>query len=80
MDCSLPGPSVHGIFQAIVLEWIAIFFKSLKYHLNLQFLVTIIPATRGRKLIKMKFTLKKKKRVKMAQTVKNLSAMQETQV
>ena len=24
MDCSLPGPSVHGIFQAIVLEWIAI--------------------------------------------------------
>ena len=26
MDCSLPGSSVHGIFQAIVLEWIAIFF------------------------------------------------------
>ena len=25
MDCSLPGSSVHGIFQAIVLEWIAIF-------------------------------------------------------
>ena len=24
MDCSLPGSSVHGIFQAIVLEWIAI--------------------------------------------------------
>ena len=23
MDCSLPGSSVHGIFQAIVLEWIA---------------------------------------------------------
>ena len=22
MDCSLPGSSVHGIFQAIVLEWI----------------------------------------------------------
>ena len=21
MDCSLPGSSVHGIFQAIVLEW-----------------------------------------------------------
>jgi len=21
MDCSLPGPSVHGIFQARVLEW-----------------------------------------------------------
>ena len=27
MDCSLPGPSVHGIFQAIVLEWIAISFS-----------------------------------------------------
>ena len=26
MDCSLPGSSVHGIFQAIVLEWIAIYF------------------------------------------------------
>ena len=24
MDCSLPGSSLHGIFQAIVLEWIAI--------------------------------------------------------
>ena len=28
MDCSLPGPSAHGIFQAIVLEWIAISFSS----------------------------------------------------
>ena len=27
IDCSLPGPSVHGIFQAIVLEWIAISFS-----------------------------------------------------
>ena len=26
MDCSLPGSSVHGIFQAIVIEWIAISF------------------------------------------------------
>ena len=24
MDCSLPGSSVHGIFQARVLEWGAI--------------------------------------------------------
>ena len=24
IDCSLPGSSVHGIFQARVLEWIAI--------------------------------------------------------
>ena len=27
MDCSLPSSSVHGIFQAIVLEWIAISFS-----------------------------------------------------
>ena len=28
MDCSLPGSSVHGIFQARVLEWAAIAFSS----------------------------------------------------
>ena len=27
MDCSLPGSSVHGIFQARILEWIAISFS-----------------------------------------------------
>ena len=27
MDCSLPGPSVYGIFQARVLEWGAIAFS-----------------------------------------------------
>ena len=31
MDCSLPGSSVHGIFQARILEWVAIAFsKELK--------------------------------------------------
>ena len=29
MDCSLPGSSVHGIFQARVLEWGAIAFSTL---------------------------------------------------
>ena len=37
MDCSLPGSSVHGIFQARVLEWGAIAFSEissiLKHHL-----------------------------------------------
>ena len=23
MDCSLPGSSVHGVFQARILEWVA---------------------------------------------------------
>ena len=26
MDCSLPGSSVHGIFQARILEWVATSF------------------------------------------------------
>ena len=29
MDCSLPGPSIHGIFQARVLKWVAIAFSVL---------------------------------------------------
>ena len=29
MDCSLPGSSVHGIFQARVLEWGAIAFSNI---------------------------------------------------
>ena len=29
MDCSLRGSSVHGIFQARVLEWVAIAFSAL---------------------------------------------------
>ena len=50
MDCSLPGSSVHGIFQARVLEWGAIafsitllgrlmyFLAILCYHLDTQIL------------------------------------------
>ena len=37
MDCSLPGSSVHGIFQAAVLEWGAIAFSDICptfYHYN----------------------------------------------
>ena len=30
MDCSLPGSSIHGIFQARVLEWVAIAFSTIK--------------------------------------------------
>ena len=28
MDCSLPGSSIHGIFQARILEWGAIAFSN----------------------------------------------------
>ena len=27
VDCSLPGSSVHGILQARILEWVAVFFS-----------------------------------------------------
>ena len=27
MDCSLPGSSVHGIFSAAIVEWVAIPFS-----------------------------------------------------
>jgi len=32
MDCSPPGSSIHGIFQARVLEWDAISFSGLQGH------------------------------------------------
>ena len=28
MDCSLPGSSIYGIFQARVLDWVAIAFSN----------------------------------------------------
>jgi len=34
MDCSLPGSSVHGIFQARVLKWGAIAFLLNTHILN----------------------------------------------
>ena len=30
LDCSLPGSSVHGIFKARVLEWVAIAFSRVR--------------------------------------------------
>ena len=33
MDCSLPGSSVHGIFQARVLQWGAIAFSNIIYYM-----------------------------------------------
>ena len=35
MDCSPPGSSVHEIFQARVLEWVAIAFSAFKSKLGL---------------------------------------------
>ena len=41
MDCSLPGSSIHGIFQARVLEWGALpspYWKTKKRDLSIKFL------------------------------------------
>ena len=51
MDCSLPGFSIHGIFQAKVLEWGAIAFSELEYnkplvHVFLNMLLNIINTTK----------------------------------
>ena len=45
MDCSLPGSSIYGIFQARILEWVAIRMVSTAYLRLLIFLPAIlIPA------------------------------------
>ena len=36
MDCSLPGSSIHGIFQARVLEWGAIAFSDIIISIELK--------------------------------------------
>ena len=45
MDCSLPGSSVHGIFQARVLEWVAIAFSLIRSKMN--GVILIIPLSHG---------------------------------
>ena len=42
MDCSLPGSSTHGIFQARVLEWGAIAFCISKYSIRPLRLISLI--------------------------------------
>ena len=44
MDCSLSGSSVHGIFQARVLEWVAIsFFNAWKWRVKVKLLSRVRP-------------------------------------
>ena len=41
MDCSLPGSSIHGIFQARVLEWGAIAFSAKAVYMHAQSCLTL---------------------------------------
>ena len=52
MDCSPPGSSVHGIFQARVLEWGAIAFSGAasKYIHKLLHLMAILNVSNGIKV------------------------------
>ena len=43
MDCSLPGSSIHGIFQAGVLEWAAIAFSVCTLWLDLNLKIFNLP-------------------------------------
>jgi len=57
MDCSLPGSSVHGIFQARVLEWGAIVFSVTAHKLE-QTKGKIFPDLANALSIKQTFPLK----------------------
>ena len=75
MGCSLPGSSVHGIFQAIALEWIAISFSRGSSQPR--------DGTRVSRIVDRCFRafnkgLEDVGASLVAQTVKNLPAMQET--
>ena len=48
MDCSLPGSSVHGSFQARVLEWGAIAFSVLESYFHAFWQTCFIENVRGR--------------------------------
>ena len=48
MDCSLPGSSIHGIFQARALEWGAIAFSVIgPYWLSIFYIVLIVTLNRS---------------------------------
>ena len=47
MDCSLPGSSVHGIFQARVLEWAAISFSSLSSEVGAKAVCPLVHLEKG---------------------------------
>ena len=47
MDCSSPGSSVHGIFQARIMEWVAIFYFRGSSQLRIETMSPVSPALAG---------------------------------
>ena len=47
MDCSLPDSSIHGIFRARVLEWVAIAFSQKIYLMKDIYTIDLSWVTKG---------------------------------
>ena len=81
-DCSLPGSSAHGIFQARVLEWGAIAFSNTpsynnNYNISITYAATLeTPST----ILSTLHSFNPFKASLIAQLVKNPPAMRETWV
>ena len=56
MDCSLPGSSIHGIFQARVLEWGAIAFSEMITERPLRKVVLVNPVALCFTMIRTEFS------------------------
>ena len=57
MDCSLPGSSVHGIFQARGLEWgaIAFSYRIIHVHIKTMFLRCCVPPAESKVFLEESF-------------------------
>ena len=53
MDCSLPSSSVHGVFQARRLEWVAIAVSDISLYYLLKFLQVLLLNTAPNFLLKL---------------------------
>ena len=91
MDCRPLGSSVHGIFQASILEWVAISYSRGSYHSKDWTPITSVSCIVWGEFTALKFFLKFLQNILMrttlaygaflvAQMVNNLPAMWETQV
>ena len=73
MDCSLPGSSVHGIFQARVLEWGAIAFSETAPGLMQKGSQSLISFFRGNHTSQIEIDLFKKEKHKGVSVTRDLA-------
>ena len=58
MDCSLPGSSIHGIFQARVLEWSAIAFSDIFSRIHIKWITLKMNINKNTKIDNIHRTIK----------------------